>query len=48
MLDVLAQVEFESKIGSKIESDVPYFTFKRSVQGALSVGLIGSTCTALP
>ena len=43
-LDVAAQVEIEAKL----ESSLSYSSFKRLVPGALNVGLIGSTCTALP
>ena len=43
-LDIVAQVEFESLVGNGSS----YFSFKRSVSGAFNVGLIGSTCIALP
>jgi hypothetical protein len=46
--DVAAQVEFESKFGPKLESDLLYSSFKRLVVGGFNLGLIGSTCTALP
>jgi hypothetical protein len=33
---------------AKLESSSSNFSFKSLVQGAFNVGLIGSTCTALP
>jgi hypothetical protein len=33
---------------AKVESNLSYFSFKRLGPGAFNVGLIGSTCTALP
>jgi len=33
---------------AKVESGSSHFSFKRSVPGGFNVGLIGSTCTALP
>jgi hypothetical protein len=41
---VAAKVEFESEF----ESSLSHFSFKRLVPGDFNVGLIGSTCTALP
>jgi len=36
------------KLKAKLESTVSHFSVKRSVPGGFNVGLIGSTCTALP
>jgi len=47
-LDVAAQVETESKIEAKLKGSSSYFSFKCLVSCAFTVGLIGSTCTALP
>ena len=50
-LAVPAHVESESKIEAKlrrIESSLSYFSFKSLVPSGVNVGLIGSTCTALP
>jgi hypothetical protein len=33
---------------AKFESGLSYFSFNRLIPGAFNVGLIGSTCTALP
>jgi len=33
---------------ARYEGDSSHYSFKRSVPGAFNVGLIGSTCTALP
>ena len=33
---------------AEVESSTSQFTFKRLVPGGFNVGLIGSTCTALP
>ena len=41
---VAAQIEFESKVGKQSSC----CSFKCLVPGAFNVGLIGSTCTALP
>ena len=40
----MAQVELKAKL----ESGLPYFSFKSLIPGGFNVGLIGSTCTALP
>ena len=42
--DVAAQVELKATIVSSLL----YYSIKRSVPGGFNVGLIGSTCTALP
>ena len=36
------------KLKAKLESRISCFSFKHSVLGAFNMGLIGSTCTALP
>jgi hypothetical protein len=36
------------ELKAKFEGDSSYYTFKRLVPGAVSVALIGSTCTTLP
>jgi hypothetical protein len=36
------------KLKATVESSLPYYSLKRLVTGAFNVGLIGSTCTALP
>ena len=41
---VVAEVEIEAKF----ESASSHYSFQRSDPGAVNVGLIGSTCTALP
>jgi hypothetical protein len=33
---------------AEVESSISYFSFKRLVPGGFNLGLIGSTCTALP
>jgi hypothetical protein len=45
---VAAQVDIDSKIEATLKAIYPYFSFKRLVPSAFNVGLIGSTCTALP
>jgi len=36
------------KLKAKLENSLSYFSFKRLVPGTFNVGLMGSTCTALP
>jgi len=36
------------KLKAEVESSMSHFSFKRLVPGGFNVGLIGSTCTALP
>jgi hypothetical protein len=44
---VAAQFEPESKIEAKLKTVLSYSSFKRLVPGALNMGFVGSTCTAL-